>query len=502
MSGYVPKKTITFESASIAILLILGFGLRLRQYLTGRSLWADEAMLALNIVNRGFAELFQPLDFNQGAPIGFLLIEKFFNAILGRHELVLRFFPFLAGIAAFGLFYLLVRQVTFGVGKLVALALFAVNPQLIYYTSESKQYIVDVMVLLALLVLALPLFQEAPRRRDYLRLGVAGMLALWFSHPALFALAGIGIALFIHLVRRRDLTANLRWLTTLGIFWLTNFASLYFVSLRNLSNNTFLTEYWANEFFPIPMSWDWFTTYVSDTMALQFGIQFLPWLVVILILAGWFSLYYSFRPMTQIIALITIFAFVASALQLYPVKGRLALFLIPLGMIVLGKAVELAQKVFAINKVMGAVTTIALSGYLLFGPFITSVQAFVTPKYFEHIRPYMDYLSASWKEDDEIFVSVWAEPAFQYYAPFYHLEHVRYRSSAYEDYQNPQALQSRFNPLIGKKRVWVLFSHVYEQGNFNERDFIVAYLDEIGSKTREFRFPNASVYLFLYDLSQ
>ena len=501
MSGYFRKKTITFESASIGILLILGFALRLRQYLTGRSLWADEAMLALNIINRSFGELFQPLDFNQGAPIGFLLIEKLFNAILGRHELVLRFFPFLAGVAAFGLFYLLLKQTMHRTAKLVALALFAVNPQLVYYTSESKQYIVDVMVLLAILVLALPLFQRPPRRQDFLMLAVAGGLALWLSHPALFALAGIGVALCIHFLQKRNM-ADLRWLIIIGILWLANFALLYFINVRNLSRNSYLTNYWTNEFFPLPLDLNWFTTYVSENIPLQFGIPYLPGLVVILILVGWFSLYHESRSVAGTFALITIFAFAASAMQLYPVKGRLALFLVPLGIILLGKSVELVQKTLVDNKVTATMVTLALGAYLLYGPLSTSIPLFITPKYFEHMRPYIDYLSASWKEEDELFVSFWAEPAFQYYAPFYHMEDVQYMASVEEDYLNPQKLQTRFAPLLGEKRVWVLFSHVYEQGNFNERDFVIAYLDEIGTKTREFRVPNASVYLFLYDLSK
>ena len=501
MSGYFPKKTITFESASVGLLLILGFGLRLRQYLTSRSLWADEAMLALNIINRSFGELFQPLDFNQGAPIGFLLVEKFSHAMLGRHELVLRLFPFLAGLAAFGLFYLLLKQTMRRTGMLVALALFAVNPQLVYYTSESKQYIVDVMVLLAILVLALPLFQRPTRRQDFLLLAVAGVLALWLSHPALFAMAGIGVALCIHFLQKRNM-ADLRWIIIMGILWLTNFALLYFINVRNLSKNSYLTNYWTNEFFPLPLNLSWFTTYVSENIPLQFGIPYLPGLVVILILVGWLSLYHEARPVAWTFALITIFAFAASAMQLYPVKGRLALFLVPLGIILLGKSVELVQKTFVDNKVTATMVTLALGAYLLYGPLSTSIPLFITPKYFEHMRPYIDYLSASWKEDDELFVSFWAEPAFQYYAPFYHLEDVQYISSVEEDYLNPQILQTRFAPLLGKKRVWVLFSHVYEQGNFNERDFVIAYLDEIGTKTREFRVPNASVYLFLYDLSK
>ena len=37
--------------------------------------------------------MFQPLDYDQGAPIGFLLVEKLFNLILGKHEFALRLFP-------------------------------------------------------------------------------------------------------------------------------------------------------------------------------------------------------------------------------------------------------------------------------------------------------------------------------------------------------------------------------------------------------------------------
>ena len=37
--------------------------LRVRQYATNRSLWQDESSLALNIVERGFRGLLEPLDY-------------------------------------------------------------------------------------------------------------------------------------------------------------------------------------------------------------------------------------------------------------------------------------------------------------------------------------------------------------------------------------------------------------------------------------------------------
>jgi hypothetical protein len=57
--------------------VIIGFGavLRVLQYLYNRSLWNDEAGLALNIVGRSFAGLLQPLSYGQAAPFGFLVVE-------------------------------------------------------------------------------------------------------------------------------------------------------------------------------------------------------------------------------------------------------------------------------------------------------------------------------------------------------------------------------------------------------------------------------------------
>ncbi len=59
---------------------------------------------------------------------------------------------------------------------------------------------------------------------------------------------------------------------------------------------------------------------------------------------------------------------------------------------------------------------------------------------------------------------------------------------------------SHLDPMDGESRVWILITHVYERDDFNEKDYLLSYLDTIGKKKREFRSPGTSVYLFLYDL--
>lgn len=497
------KSSLSHENLPITIIVSFGFILRFRQYLTGRSLWEDEAMLALNIVNRNFIGLFKPLDFNQGAPIGFLLVERFFNTILGRNELVLRFFPFIAGTASLWLFYLLLKRITNQTGLLIALALFAINPQLVYYTSETKQYIVDVTVCIGLLVLAFLLFEGQISKKNVLWLGLVGVLGLWLSHPALFVLAGIGLTLLIINIGKRDVS-NLRLIMGIGVLWLANLGLLYFINLRNLSQSQYLLNYWSGAFIPMPpwSNLSWIPSSFNDTVTVWYGMPHLALLVFPLIVFGWLVLFRESRGLATALAFILVVVSFASALRLYPAHGRLALFLLPNAFILIGKAVETLQKILTTRKLTSTIGTLVLSAVLLYSPFVTSTKYLIAPKYFEHIRPYMDYLAASWKPGDVLFVSYWTEPAFQFYAPFYKLENVQYETSQFTDYPDLQKLETRFDPLIGHKRVWVLFSHVYEQANFNERDALVAYLNQIGTEKREFHGFNTSVYLYLYDLKK
>ena len=50
------------------IIIGLGIILRLVQYLYNRSLWLDEASLALNVIEKSFSGLLQPLGYDQMAP--------------------------------------------------------------------------------------------------------------------------------------------------------------------------------------------------------------------------------------------------------------------------------------------------------------------------------------------------------------------------------------------------------------------------------------------------
>ena len=497
------KTFLSWEGILAGALLGVGALLRLRQYLTGRSLWADEAMLALNIVNRNFVGMFQPLDYDQGSPIGFLLVEKLFNSILGKNEFALRLFPLLVGLLSLWLFYLLLKQITRGVGLLTALALFAFNPRLIYYSSEVKQYILDVAVTIWLLLIAAPVLRTSPRKRDFVWLALAGLIALWFSHPAIFVLAGIGLTLTIVYLRRSDYS-NLWLVISVGILWILEIALLYSLILKDLSQNAYMREYWQGAFLPMPPWSDpgWFLKAIDQNIGVQFGIPYGVFVVFLVMLIGWVVLLYQNQSYAITFACILLITLTASALGLYPVFERMILFLLPVGLVLIGKAVQALYGRVQRFRLLSELSVLFLAGYLLYGPLVTSVQNFIEPKYFEHIRPTMATLRDSWKDGDELFVSNGALPAFRFYAPFYGLENVSYEFGKMEDYKNPQSILNGLDSLKGTSRVWVLFSHVYEKGDFNEKDSVLNDLDQLGERKREFRVPGTSVFLYLYDLGK
>ncbi|MGH9098260.1 MAG: glycosyltransferase family 39 protein, partial [Acidimicrobiales bacterium] len=104
-------------------LVAVGVGLRIRQFAFRRSLWTDEASLAFNILHRGYGGLTRPLDVVQGAPIGFLWMEKTATELFGTSEYALRLVPLIAGLVSVVMFRDLANKVLTPLAADVGLAL-------------------------------------------------------------------------------------------------------------------------------------------------------------------------------------------------------------------------------------------------------------------------------------------------------------------------------------------------------------------------------------------
>ena len=189
------------------LIILVAAALRLYQYLIGRSLWLDEAQLALNIERYGVAHLLtQTLDLNQGAPAGFLLIERLVADTLGKGEYALRAFPLFCGLVAIPLFVVLARRTLSPLAVPIALVFFAASGPLIYYSSEVKWYATDTMAALAIAVMSTMLIGESVRLRRATVLGLLGALLIQLSFAAVIVAAAMGGVLLAVAAasRRRD----------------------------------------------------------------------------------------------------------------------------------------------------------------------------------------------------------------------------------------------------------------------------------------------------------
>ena len=242
-----PPHRLSVARLLVVAAVVLGATLRVYGYARNPSLWIDEAMLALNVVHKSPADLLRPLDLNQGAPVGYLLATKLVVTLCGGGEYALRASSLaaaLAGLAAFVPFAY--RAMPLPAAR-IAVGLFALSPYLAGYAAEFKQYELDATLAVALFACGRPVWQNTAGRGRLVGLAALGAASVWFSHPALFVLGGVGLAMLLDAVARGDAAGFKRRLLVCGA-WAVSFAACYLLFTRKLGMNQYLLDYWAGTF--------------------------------------------------------------------------------------------------------------------------------------------------------------------------------------------------------------------------------------------------------------
>ncbi len=495
------SKSEKLYTLALSLLILLGIVFRARHYLAGRSLWLDEAMLALDILHLSFGELTQqPLPYQQGAPIGFLFSVKAITLILGSSEYAFRLYSFLASLASLFLMAFLAKRYLNKGGALFTLALFASNIHLVYYSAETKQYMGDVFITLWLLFLFHRQLTGEFSRKKFAIFSFFSVVLIWFSHSAVFVVAAVGITLAVHYARQKNKEAFFSSLLNLALSG-SSAILLYFLHLRPLSSSNFLNNFWQEAFLPYPPTLHWFSLRWDGILIHPLGLDTLPLLIGILCLAGLLYFWRNAHLFASALSLTLLFVFLAGVLQKYPLAERMLLFALPIFLLLLGAGIDalysLIKKTKGLDKKLSFAITLLLALYILYSPFSESFNKLKKPLYREHIRPSMAYLKENFREGDLIYVYYYAEPAFLFYLPKYHLEDSAYFLGS-ENQDNPADYLQEIESLDG--RVWFLFSHVYEDTSINEREFILHYLDKNTKKEDDFRVRGTSVFLYLYEL--
>jgi mannosyltransferase len=161
----------------------------------------DEIVTASRILRDGFWHAMDAVGFSESAPPLYYAVAWVWTQLTGTGEFGLRSVSAAAGIATVPVAYLLGAELSSRRAGIVAAALVAVNPMLLWYSQEARAYALFVL-LTALSLLYFVRALERGRRRDSIAWGIVSALALGTHYFAAFPIAAE--ALWLLHRRRRE----------------------------------------------------------------------------------------------------------------------------------------------------------------------------------------------------------------------------------------------------------------------------------------------------------
>ncbi|RLD19739.1 MAG: hypothetical protein DRI69_07745 [Bacteroidetes bacterium] len=402
-------KERNFANALRAVIAV-GILLAIYQYFFNRSLWIDEASLALNIINKSFGELLQPLDYRQVAPIGFLYVEKIFVNIFGPSEYALRLFPLLSFLGSVYLFSKLSRELIGGtLLALAAVAYFSINVRSVYFASEVKQYSTEVLMCIAIILSALKLAPED--KKSLLLFAAVGSISIWFSSAAVIVLFVSGLYVLYKYV-----WTGRNWRVILPVVcWVVSFVAYYFLFIYHHAHTDYMHTWWSRWFFPWGTDFNKIYNFFHSGLLSIFSFhprRYYVWvfpacvallgLTYLIVERRYKELYFIVMP--------GFVHLILSSLRLYPFAERLMLYLMPLtillytcGLFYLWRIVN--EKI--VKLPLGVILGVVVLGFV---PWLVTY-----PLERQEMRSSIAMISEKIEDGDNVYVFGGGKRSFQYY---------------------------------------------------------------------------------------
>ena len=442
-------------------LLMLGVTLRLIPYFINRSLWLDEAMLALNIMDRDIIGLMRPLAYEQVAPVLFLFLEKVNIILFGDSEYAFRLLPLIFGILSLPLAYRFTKAISGNtIAALISLLFFATSPLLICFSTELKQYESDVFCTLCLLTLGFDSQVSLEEDKRYMLLAIAGAVLIFMSNITILVLFTIGI---YYLVKYRLAIFKKKWLITVFTSWIIAFIINYYFFIYSHPNQDFMLNYWKDSFMPFQAFSGGYWVWMYDKFNNGFEFYPLPFLplfiicvIIFIVKKQWLFLYFMLFPLLM--------HFFISGFKLYPFDTRLILYLNAFIIPVI--AIGIVELVQAVKKVLHSKFAVAILTIVLVWCLVSQLQISQYPVgritcYPEEIRESISFINSNKSDGQKVYVYYAAGLPLSYYTK---TNRVLFKNdlipgSTDWDRTKPETCYDEVSKLHGE--VWLLFSHLY-----------------------------------------
>ena len=345
----------------------------------------------------------------------------------------------------------------------MALAFLAFSEPAVRYSFEGKQYSTDVLWTIVVMILALGI----QSRRGLIRLGVVGTMLIWFSHPILFVLGGVGFALPWEYLFAKQ-WPMLKAILIAGAAWLISFGINYVAISRFYTSSAYLTDYWENQnsFAPlVPHSAEQLVWYPKTLRtAFEFPVAVAPggnphfswilWLAAAMFVVGCAILLFRQSRLFRLIFGALVLTLFASGLHRYPFGDRLILFALPL---------------FILPLVMAIVSTPTIPARLVLTIVFFIYPVYLETKYSIHrpiwydVKPAIAYVKSNWQPGDALYLPWGSDVLGRYYLdtqPGLAIPGSQPVSGVWKDDSAARtpAYTQDLEQFFGKPRVWIVFS--------------------------------------------
>jgi uncharacterized membrane protein len=526
---------INWQKLSYAV-IGLGILIRVFHFVVNRSLWLDEIYLSSSLLKMNLAQLISsPLDYQQQAPLGLLVLVKTSVMTFGNNEMALRLIPLIFGIISLIAFYKLANQFLSPAGAFISIAIIASAPFLIFHSVEIKQYSSEMLMT----IIALLLYTKYGKMQGWNSLliwGFSGALILWFSYSVIFVLSGIACGLSLYHIVKKNWQSLLYLLVPFSL-WMLSFLVIYFAFIHNSQKSEWLTQ-WFQEHnsympvdsfvsmgkwliyklyrfleYPLGLLWLWDDQTFSNFIIRNFmRMPILPMACFILGIAIWFRMEKKSFAALIFPILLTL---IASGFKFYPVYERLSVFLAPVIILLIARGMEKLMTYKWIKPF-----SLLLISLLLASPVATSIVHLNAPQKLggyknADYRELFEYVEKNYINGDVVYV-YW-NLAAQYYVykqidnqSFEAIEGKNLRSEATNDIAYLKAFESELGQLKGKKRVWLVYDNTlnfdigdtesliwYRSGPYGNQpgQRILNKFKTMGKIEKEHKLRNASAYL-------
>lgn len=490
----IRKLNIVKNNELLLGIIIFGISVRLSQYLYNRSLWIDEA-LVVGFIDWSLLDFYLP-QFNH-LPRGFIMVANSIVVIFGESEYSLRLFPLLCGLISLPLFYRFAKEYIEKESIVLAFVLFAINDKLIFYASELRPYETDVAIALLLYIGGSYIQSKRVSMSQMIIYACIGIIAIFFSHTAIFVLIGIGLTLItISIVDKRYKQAIC--ISAVCLVWGITAITNYMLFYHRLAIDQHLINYHSSFFMPLPTKSisdiKWFAKNFFKVFKDPLGFIF-PGIAAFAFIIGLVKMFSEEKRKCFILLSPIIITMITSGFRKYAFGEHIILFIAPVVIlfIAVGGVKITTTTYYNKSKIIGIIFILLMIAQ----PILSASYHLLKPRMVEEIKPVLKYLDAKKQENDILYIYYGAVPAFKYYSRKHNYKTVDYFGVSSRSDWNKYFYD--LDKLKGNKRVWILFSHVRHGNDVDEEKLFIFYLDKIGKKLDSFKSVGASIYL--YDLA-